>query len=479
MGGRYRVAASSFAHTGKGIGMRTSGYQVGKIRRDGRLQMGRLVAAIWVLGAIVGGISVGEEHGATPDERVEELERTVERLDEKVRSLEAQLGHRETDEVEREAPAIAREPEDAFPPDAVEDYQDEWFRRFQLGGYGELHANFGEGSDADQIDLHRIVAYVGYDFADWIKFNSEIEIEHAFVADTDSGEVGGELSIEQAYFDLLLSEPLNVRIGRVLTPLGIVNEAHEPTLFNGVERPSFSRFIIPTTWSSDGIGVFGGLNSSTRYQAYVVGGLDGSRFDAINGIRGGRIKERPSLRDPALTGRLDFYPLVAGDEHDLRLGLSGYFGGLNNANKGATPGIDGDIQIYSADFQYSVHRFDFRGVIADTRIDGAEQIGNGTAEVVFGWYLEAAYHFWPDTWRQGKLAQSDAVVFVRYDDYDTQYKMPSGVPANPAGSRREWTTGLSFYLTPKVVLKADYQIRDNDTNEGLGDRANLGLGWVF
>lgn len=52
--------------------------------------------------------------------------------------------------------------------------------RFSLGGYGEMHANFSQGEDSDgnsndQFDLHRLVAYVGYDFNDWIKFASEFE----------------------------------------------------------------------------------------------------------------------------------------------------------------------------------------------------------------------------------------------------------------------------------------------------------------
>lgn len=431
----------------------------------------KLAVAAFVAGATISTAARGAD-AAGADEKVERLERMVEQLSEKVRGLEEQQGRTET-----ETPGPDRDIEQ--PPAGVLDYNGDWFRRFTFGGYGELHANFGEGSDSDQIDFHRLVAYVGYDFADWIKFHSEIEIEHAFVADTASGSVGGELVVEQAFFDLLLSEPLNIRIGRILTPLGITNERHEPPFFYGVERPSFDQFIIPTTWSSDGIGIFGSLNRWTSYQAYVVGGLDGSGFNATSGIRGGRIKERPSLHEPAVTGRLDFRPFPDPDGHDLRLGLSGYFGGLDNTNRGGANGIDGDIQIYSADFEYSVCRFDFRGVIADIRIDGADEIGNGAAEEIFGWYLEAAYHFWPDTWKQGKLARSDAVAFVRYDDFDTQHEMPSGVAVNPAGDRDEWTLGLSFYLNPKVVVKADYQIRDDDSDTDLGDRINLGLGWVF
>jgi len=68
---------------------------------------------------------------------------------------------------------------------------------------------------------------------------------------------------------------------------------------------------------------------------------------------------------------------------------------------------------------------------------------------------------------------------VRYDDYDTQYKMPSGVPENPAGDRYEWTMGLSFYPIPNFVIKADYQIREDGTDEDLDDLFNLGIGWQF
>ena len=123
---------------------------------------------------------------------------------------------------------------------------------FTFGGYGEIHANFGEGKAPDQIDIHRLVAYVGYEFNDWIRFHSETEIEHAFV----SSESGGEISIEQAYLDFLLSDRLNVRFGRFLTPIGIINRKHEPPTFNGVDRPAVDQLIIPTTWRELGAGVY-------------------------------------------------------------------------------------------------------------------------------------------------------------------------------------------------------------------------------
>lgn len=355
-----------------------------------------------------------------------------------------------------------------------------WVDRFTLGGYGEMHANFGEGSAPDQFDIHRLVAYVGYRFSDWIRFHSETELEHAFVAPEDQS--GGEISVEQAYVDFLLSDPVNVRFGRVLTPVGIVNRKHEPPTFYGVERPFVDQVILPTTWSSDGIGIFGGIVPSLKYELYVVSGLDGTGFSATSGIRGGRIAERPSLHEPAVTGRVDFFPFVAWPSRYgsfLRVGASGYYGGLDNGNEGDNPGIDADLRILSADFEYSVARFDFRGVLAHERIGGAARIGNNVAEEILGWYLEGAVHVFPDGWKRGKLAKSDAVVFARYEEFDTQYRMPAGVAKDPAGDRTAWTFGVSFYFTSTLVAKADYQVRDDGTGQDLPDLVNFGLGWQF
>lgn len=349
--------------------------------------------------------------------------------------------------------------------------------RLHIGGYGEIKGKFRQGSDADFGDIHRLVLEIGYDFSDWVRFFSEWEVEHALVSDTADGSTGGYLMIEQAYFDFLLSDMFNVRAGRILTPMGIINKRHEPDTFFGVDRPSVERYIIPTTWPSDGVGLFGNLGSHLAYEMYVVGGLDGSKFNAVNGIRSGRQRERPGLNDPAVTGRLDYFPQMSPGQ-DLRLGVSGYYGGLNNGNRGRNPGISGKIRMLSADFEYSIDKWDFRGVIVHTDISNARQIGNGAASEMFGWYLEGGYHFWPDSFKVGKLADSDAVAFVRYDHFDTQHKMPSGIAADPAGDRNTWTFGMNFDLTSNVVFKTDYQIQ-KDRAGNKENWLNFGLGFSF
>jgi len=342
---------------------------------------------------------------------------------------------------------------------------------FKFGGYGEIHANFEENGES-MFDLHRLVMYVGYDFSDWIILTSETEVEHAFV----TGGAGGEIAVEQLFVDFLLTDAFNIRLGRMLAPIGIVNQTHEPTTFFGVERPDVDKYIIPTTWSVDGAGIFGAPCEWLHYQASLVGGLDGSQFSADEGIRDGRIKERSGLNHPALTGRIDLYPSV---ELDLRLGLSGYIGGTDNANKGVASGADNDFTMYSADFEYLVSCFQFRGVVAMGENSDPQNLTAGVGEEIFGWYLEGGARVMPDAWKTGKLEEADIIPFVRYEKFDTQHKVPAAVVKDGANERSAITVGVNIPVTPQLVLKTDYQFRDNEGTSDPENLFNLGMGWAF
>lgn len=358
-----------------------------------------------------------------------------------------------------------------------------WYDRLSLGGYGEMHANFTEGKDGDQFDLHRIVMFLGYEFTDWLTFHSELEVEHAFVAGDD-----GEISFEQAYVEYAMNDCIHFRAGRVLAPIGIINQKHEPPTFNGVERPSFAKAIIPSTWSVDGIGVTGSLGPALKYQAYVVTSLNGDLFTEKDGIRKGRLKERGSLSRTAFTGRIDYFPFAIKASpgfQTLRFGVSTFLGGLDNGDQGEDPGVSARLDLVSADVEYSIKCFDFRAVMAYENIDGAENLHNHVASPediaseIFGYYIEGAVHIFPQRWKCGRLQRADLVAFVRYDDFDTQYRMPAGDVANPAGDRTEWTYGLTYLPIPTFAIKADYQVRDDATANGLANGWNLGVGFMF
>ena len=99
--------------------------------------------------------------------------------------------------------------------------------RTNLSGYMDFHYNKPQFTDGS-LDFHRFVLLVTHSFSDRIRFVSEVEIEHALV---EGGEEKGELELEQAYVDFLLSRRFNVRAGMMLMPIGIINERHEPPVY--------------------------------------------------------------------------------------------------------------------------------------------------------------------------------------------------------------------------------------------------------
>ncbi len=342
-------------------------------------------------------------------------------------------------------------------------------QHFHFGGYGEIHFDQESGPGGEKIDLSRFVLYLGYDFADWIQLHSETEIEHGFV-EGDRGEV----SVEQLHVDLLFTPGFNLRVGRYLEPLGIVNQRHEPPTFLGVERPDVETFLVPSTWSGDGLGCFGELGADWKYQLYLGSSLSGSGLDPVEGLHESRQEGQPGLDQPALSGRVDWTPVS-----DLRTGLGFFHGGLDNGEEGVNPGNDASATVLCADAQWSLGRFDLRGLFACDWISGADTLAPGIASRMQGWYVESAWHFLPDGCKQGRLADADALLFARYESLDTQRELPGGAAADPRGEREVLTLGVSFLPVSNLVFKADYQIRDDRSAEGLPERINLGLGWQF
>ncbi|HEY5654170.1 MAG TPA: hypothetical protein VIR63_07380 [Pontiella sp.] len=345
--------------------------------------------------------------------------------------------------------------------------------KLSLGGYGEIHANFTESGN-DLLDIHRFVIYAGYEFNEWIHLNSETELEHA---STDEEY----LLIEQLYTDFALSDAFSIRAGRILAPLGIVNQHHEPPLFNGVERPNVEKYIIPSTWSLDGIGIFGSPLSWLTYEVYGVGSLDDTGFTAKEGIRKGRMKGRPGINDAALTGRVDIFPTLS-EKQDLRFGISGFYGGTNNKNKGGTNGNDSNntFSMVSADFEYDVSRLHFRGVVAHGCNSDTDELTPGVGEEIFGWYLETGISALPEHCKTGKFKEADLIPFVRYERYDTQSELSGGASSSGEYDRTDVTVGVNFLLTPNFVVKADAQFVSNELS-GSDDttKYNFGMGWIF
>ena len=135
-----------------------------------------------------------------------------------------------------------------------------------IGGYAQIDYNqpFNDTASANgKMDVHRMIIFMGYKFNDRVQFVTEVEMEHV-----------KELYVEQAFLNYRVSNPVNIRAGLMLVPMGIINEYHETTTFNGVERPNIDSKIVPTTWREMGAGLTGTFDEiSLRYQAYVFNGF--------------------------------------------------------------------------------------------------------------------------------------------------------------------------------------------------------------
>ena len=344
--------------------------------------------------------------------------------------------------------------------------------RLPVAGYMDLHFNKESGQPLSP-DFHRFVLLFGHSFSDRIKFWSELELEHSIL---EGGESTGEVALEQAYLDFLIKPYFNLRGGMMLTPVGIVNERHEPPSFNGVERPFVETVIIPTTWRELGFGATGDLGRGFRYRAYVTSSLDASQFDAESGIGEGRTNGfDASMRNPAKVARLEF----AGVRR-LTLGASLYSGHAGFS----TPGINPGVSIAEFDARYSYRRLDLRGLFANTWVSQAGELNRrmqlrtgvnpNVASEMRGYYLEPGWHILP------RRARNDVIVFGRYEKYNTQQRMPAGYVPLAQFNRSSWVLGATFKPNPDVAFKFDYVFNRNASSvvpplNGM----NFGIGWWF
>ena len=344
--------------------------------------------------------------------------------------------------------------------------------RLPVAGYMDFHVN-KEAGDSFRPDFHRFVLLFGHSFSERIKFWSELELEHSLV---EGGEESGEVALEQAYLDFLFTPKFNLRAGMLLTPVGIVNERHEPPSFNGVERPFVESIIIPTTWRELGFGFTGDLGRGFRYRTYLTSSLDASRFNAEFGIADGKTSGLDaSMRNPAWAGRLEFAGI-----RRLTVGTSMY-SGLAGFN---APGVNPRVTIANVDARYSIRRVDLRGLFANTWVSKAGELNRllrqqtgvnpNVASQMRGYYFEPALHILPRRYRQ------DLIAFGRYERYNTQQKMPAGYLPLEQFNRSSWITGIAYKPAPDVALKFDYVFNRNQSAvvkalNGL----NLGIGWWF
>jgi hypothetical protein len=416
-----------------------------------------------------------------------ELRAKIEMLEQQLQAIKTELAKidRKAEEATARTEALA-EHQEATP--AAGQPASSLGSQTSVNGYGEIaYTRPRNNASGAQVDLTRAVIGIGHRFNDRLKFVGEFEFEHAITSADDSGEV----AVEQLYVDYTLNSNVNMKAGLFLIPMGLLNENHEPTHYQGVFRPEVETRIIPTTWREVGLGFYGATESGIQYDLGITSSFSLHGWDAaespsapLSSIH--QEGQFANMRDIAFYGALHYIGVPG-----LRLGGSIWSG---NSTQGNGPfiagdstadlaGISGRITLWSADAVYAVGNLDLRGLYArgtigqagainDVLVAPANGFTNGFVPSTFdGGYAQAAYRVYEND-------SLSVTPFLRWEFYDTQRKMPSGYTAfvDPNASDRVTTIGASLHLRDGVVFKADYQDFRTDNTQ---DRFNLGVGYAF
>ena len=357
-----------------------------------------------------------------------------------------------------------------------------------IGGYGEVNYHnlradqYAAGgspigaANNDLVDLRRLVVFVGHDFSDSLRFRSEIEFEHAKLAGDEAAACGaskatggndcgpgsrGEVDIEQAYVEKDFSPKLTARAGVFLMPVGIINESHEPPTFYGVERNPVEINIIPSTWDEPGVGLSYQVSDGLTLDGALTTGfkLDAaSRYAVYDGPQDAA---KASANNGALAARAKWTGLPG-----LTLAASADY--QNNISQGNDPAAGG-AWLATADVIWNRGPYTLKALYAQWILSGSGPRAVG-ADVQRGWYIEPSY-----------MLDEHLGLFTRYNRWDNQ----DGSLGPGSTQFSQWNVGLNYWLSPGVVLKADYQhetiprfgTQSDETTPGTG--FNLGVGYQF
>jgi len=330
-----------------------------------------------------------------------------------------------------------------------------------LGGYMDIEYFNRANQGNSYFDQHRLVPFIYGDISDRVKFAAEIEFEHGT----------NDIKVEFASIDYLIQEPINLRAGIILLPMGKFNLLHDAPLRDLTERPLVAQRIIPSTLHQPGIGTYGTFYPTTLskldYEVYFISGFTNafggasnpnanSNITVTNGIRSARSDNTgfDNNNGKAVVGRLAFSPLLG-----VEIGGSGFFGSYDPQSKRP-------LAIWALDWTIQRGPFEFIGesawaYIRDNHL-GANGTPNGQPRRMQGYYVQLNYHFLPQwltniapTFFRQEISTFTAVA--RWEQMNLGQDLNSNTEAGKLGEWDRLTLGLNFRPTEDTVFKTDFQ----------------------
>lgn len=354
-----------------------------------------------------------------------------------------------------------------------------------------LETGYGGNGTTNGFDQQRFVPFIYADITENVKFASEIEIEHGIRAANDF-----EISLEFATIDYLVNEPLNLRAGVLLLPLGKFNLLHDSPLNDLTDRPLVNQFVIPTTLSETGAGIYGtfypGRTGKLDYEVYWTTGpcgynSDGSpRITEESGIKAARQRKCGSAdgldinNGKTVVGRLAYSPMLG-----VEVAGSGYYGN-------SSPSSYNPLSIFAVDWTLQRGPFELIGEAAwayargNNRAIPGSTFGYSPGSLLLGldplnpaatpprrlqgFYVQGNYHFMPpfltklSPKRFGEGSTFTAVI--RYD----RVNLNLDNRGENAGELEQISFGLNYRPIEDAVFKVSYQYMPKAFNPNSGQR---------
>ena len=333
--------------------------------------------------------------------------------------------------------------------------QDDFFNPgYSIGGYGELHWNRELDKDGETtknlMDFHRFIIYYGYNWTEEWSFKSEVELEHNFVQDGD-----GELELEQAYVNYH-TDKWGFQGGVILPTVGLLNEYHEPPLFFSVERPDYSKYIIPTTWFGNGFALYGKV-ADFNLRLAILEDLEGEGI-STSGIRGARGKGYKTTGYSLVKNLSAVYTGING----LRLGGSLT---LNDAPINDEPDTSISVQMFEVNAKYNANNIYAVFEYGQNSFEG----NNFTSplKTSSGYYLDLGYNI-------GSMVNCNKLIpWLRVSNVSTDVDTDSKITDY-------MRLGLTWWPIDNIAFKMDYGTKTKKSDsDNPTTQINLGIGYNF
>lgn len=381
----------------------------------------------------------------------------------------------------------------ASPKAIVGGYMDIQYRSQRKGSIDN-----GFGGVSNGFDQQRFVPFIYADVTEHVKMASELEIEHG-IRETSQNEL--EFGLEFAMIDYLIKEPINLRAGIILLPVGKFNLLHDSPLNDLTDRPLVNQFVIPTTMSETGAGFYGtfypGRLSKMDYELYVTTGSCGYQQNGTPNISEAQGLQQSKQRKcgtadgldnnsgKTVVGRLTYSPMLG-----VEVAGSGYYG---NAAQNSTYN---PLSIMAVDWTFQRGPFELIGEAAwayarnNSRAISGNTLGVQPGTLLTGisgnsglgvppqrssgFYIQSNYHFMPQ-WvtrlspkRFGEGSTFTAVL--RYDRVNTNLDNTAG----GFGDLEQISFGLNYRPIEDAVFKISYQYQPMAFNPNSNQRIHDG-----